>query len=252
MTTLEAASAAAALQRAGRRERPWNFVIILVMMFALVTLMAASYSLFAGDWNFWTDWKDRVYWPLFTAVASIFPLATIQYVGWKLFRMPLATLLAVVFMIVWMASQPLGFQGLTAFPLNFTWSATVIPVAILLDVVLVYTKGSFALTAVIGGFVFGSLFYVSNYYMQAPFLQPLEVSGKVLTLANLQGMEYHRSATPEYLRQVAIGGLHTFAGQLNAITTLFTGAICIVAYGLGLAVGRWAAIWPINRFVQRI
>lgn len=250
MATTEQAVTAA--ERAERRERPWNFVIILLLMFALVALMAASFSLFAGDWNFWTDWKDRVYWPLFTATSTIFPLAAAQYIGWKLFRLPLATLTALVFTIVWVVSQPLGFQGLTSFPLNFTWSATIIPLAILLDVVLVYTNGSVAATAILGGFIFGSLLYTANYFMIAPFLQPVTVSNKVLTLANLQGLEYHRSATPEYLRQVAVGGLHTFAGQLNAITSLFTGAICIVAYGLGTAVGRYAGIWPINRFVQRV
>lgn len=237
---------------AEERERPWNFVIILLLGLALVGFMAASFSLFAGDWNFWTDWKDRVFWPLITAGASVFPLAAAQYIGWKLFRIPTATLLSMTFMIVWLVGQPLGFQGLTSYPLNFTWPATVIPVAIILDVVLIFTKGSFPVTAIVGGFAFGALFYISNFFMIAPFLQQVEVNGKVLTLANVQGMEYPRSATPEYLRQVAVGGLHTFAGQLNAISFLFTGAVCIVAYGLGMLVGRYAAIWPINRFLQRV
>lgn len=239
------------LEHEERREGPWNVAIILVLLFGGIALMVASYSLIAGDWNFWTDWKDSAFWPLISAAAALFPLAAVQYVGWRLFRVPSATLLALAFMIVWLASQPLGFQGLTKYPANFTWPATVIPVAILLDVILVYAKGNWVVTTLLGGFAFGALFYVANYYLIAPFLQPVVTEGKYLTLANLQGFELHRSATPEYLRRVSIGGLHTFAGQLAAITWLFTGAVCMLSYAFGVVVGRWFGVWPIDRFLKR-
>jgi methane/ammonia monooxygenase subunit A len=239
------------VEPAERRDGPWNIAIILVLLFGGIGLMSAAYSLVAGDWNFWTDWKDAVFWPLISAATAVFPLAAIQYIGWRLFRLPSATLLAVAFMIVWLAAQPLGFQGLTKYPANFTWPATVIPVAILLDVVLVHARGNWMVTALVGGFVFGALFYVANYYLIAPFLQPVVTEGRYLTFANLQGFELHRSATPEYLRRVSVGGLHTFAGQLSAITWLFTGAVCIVTYSLGIAAGRWFGVWPIERYLKR-
>ena len=55
----------------------------------------------------------------------------------------------------------------------------------------------------------------------------------------------------EYLRQVSVGGLHTFAGQLAAITWLFTGAVCMLSYGFGALIGRWFGVWPIDRFLKR-
>ena len=241
----------AQVKREELRERPWNVAIILVMLFGGIGLMVAAFSLIAGDWNFWTDWKDAVYWPLISATTAVFPLAAIQYIGWRLFRLPSATMLAMAFMVVWLVSQPLGFQGLTKYPANFTWPATVIPVAILLDVVLVRSRGNWLVTALLGGFAFGALFYIANYYLIAPFLQPLVTHGKYLTLANLQGLELHRSATPEYLRRVSVGGLHTFAGQLSAIVWLFTGAVCMVSYGVGLAIGHFSGVWPIERFIKR-
>lgn len=234
-----------------RREWPWSVAIILVLLFGGVGLEVASFSLLAGDWNFWTDWKDSVFWPLISAVAATFPVAAVQFIGWRLFRVPSATLLAVAFMIVWLGSQPLGFQGLTKYPANFTWPATIIPLAILLDVVLVYSRGNWVVTTLVGGFAFGALFYMANYYLIAPFLQPVATRGQYLTVANLQGFELHRSATPEYLRQVSVGGLHTFAGQLATITWLFTGAVCMVSYAFGLAIGRWFGVWPIDRFLKQ-
>lgn len=233
------------------QERPWNFVIIVLLMVGGVVLMSASYSLLAGDWNFWTDWKDTTFWPLISAFASVFPLAAVQHVGWKLFRVPTATVLAVTFMVVWLGSQPLGFQGLTHYPLNFTWPATVIPVAILLDVVLVLTRGKWIWTALVGGFAYGALFYVANYFLIAPFLQPVVKEASYLTLANLQGFTLHRSATPEYLRTVSVGGLHTFAGQVAVIGWVFTGTVCMVGYAIGVGLGHLIGVWPIDRFVGR-
>jgi methane monooxygenase/ammonia monooxygenase subunit A len=232
-----------------RRERPWNLFLILGMALAGATLMVTALSLLAGDWNFWTDWKDNVYWPLRTAVSTIWVLAAFQYIVWKVWRIPVATLVAVAFTVVWLVTQPLGFQGLTAYPWNFTWSATVIPLAILLDVVLMLARGSFIVTTVIGGFSYGALFYLAQYYMIAPFLQPVVKEGSFLTLANLQGFTYHRSATPEYLREVSVGGLHTFAGQVAIISWLFIGSVCMVAYAIGVGIGHLVGIWTIDRFV---
>lgn len=233
------------------RERPWNFVLLLVFMLGGVVLMSASFSLIAGDWNFWTDWKDATFWPLISAGASVWVLAAVQYIAWKLCRVPAATLLAVAFMVVWLGSQPLGFQGLTDYPLNFTWPATVIPVAVLLDVLLVISRGNWVLTILVGGFAYGALFYVANYFLIAPFLQPVVKEASYLTLANLQGFSMHRSATPEYLRTVSVGGLHTFASQVAVIGWVFTGAVCMAAHAAGVGVGRLIGFLPIDRFIRR-
>lgn len=234
-----------------RAEKNWNFVTALFFVFTGFLAVLLMITLLAGDWNFWTDWKDRVYWPLMTAPVAIFALALVQYVGWRLLRVPFASVLAVLFMAVWMLQSAYGFNILGPYPINFTWPATIIPVALLLDVVLVLSRGKWLWTALIGAFAFGALFYISNHVLLAPFLQPVEREGRLITVANLQGFAYHRSATPEYLAKVGVGGLHSFAGQLNTITAMFTGTLCVAAYGLGLGTGRLIVVWPMNRFMKK-
>src|SRR5205085_1390884 len=60
-----------------------NFALYLLLALVFIGALMASFTLLAGDLNFWTDWKDRVYWPLITAAAVVPTLAAAQYIGWR-------------------------------------------------------------------------------------------------------------------------------------------------------------------------
>jgi len=56
------------------------------------------------------------------------------------------------------ASRIVNFYGWTYYPLNFTWPATLLPGALVLDVILLQTR-SILLTAIVGSLAWGVLFY---------------------------------------------------------------------------------------------
>ena len=98
--------------------------------------------------------------------------------------------------------------------------------------------------------VAGSLFYPANFPALAPFLQPVVRSGRMLTIGNLQGLEYVRSSAPEYLRKVDVGSLHTFAGGPSAVLAwLFAGSLSILAFWVGQGVGR-GLLATVGKFVK--
>jgi methane/ammonia monooxygenase subunit A len=137
------------------------------------------------------------------------------------------------------------------YPMNYVWPATIIPGAIIADWVLLKTK-SFILTSVIGGMAFAFMFWFANYIMLAPFLQPVDFMGHTLTLADVQGIEYVRAQTPEYLRLVEQGSLRTFLGQTLYVTLVFGSTVAIAGYWVGQFLGRMLAIWPIGKFMKKI
>jgi methane/ammonia monooxygenase subunit A len=136
------------------------------------------------------------------------------------------------------------------YPLNFVWPATIIPAAIILDWVLLKTK-SFILTSVIGSIAWAFIFWWSNYVTLAPLLQPVEFMGHILTVADVQGIEYLRSQTPEYLRKVEHGSLRSFLEETQYVSLVFGATVSVAGYWIGQGIGRFLAIWPIGRFIKR-
>lgn len=227
----------------------WDLGIILTLLPLWVLPTVTNLLIFGADHNLWTDWKDTTWWPLATAPAMLLGIAAMQYVGWTLFRIPLATVSALATTALFFAILTASHAKLGGYPFNFVWPATVVPTAIILDCVLVFSRRIGA-AAFLGGFLFGALFYSANALPLAPFHEPVVKEGRVLTVANLQGFEYHRSSAPEYLRIIQVGGLHSFNGQSSVIAAGFTGVVCIASYLGGIGLGRLLVVWPLNRFLD--
>jgi len=130
------------------------------------------------------------------------------------------------------------------------WPATIIPAGIFLDWVLLKTK-SFVLTSILGGMVWTLVFWTSNYMTLAPYLQPTQFMGHILTVADVQGIQYLRSQTPEYLRLVENGTLRSFLEETQYVSLVFGATLTVAGYWIGQAIARWLAIWPIGRFMKQ-
>src|SRR5438132_301062 len=93
----------------------YKFDIVFWITAAFVVGAAADITklLFAGDWDFWTDWKDRQWWPIISPFAFIIIPSALQYIQWLAWRFPTgATYTAVaMFLCSWVGRvvQCLGF-----------------------------------------------------------------------------------------------------------------------------------------------
>lgn len=215
----------------------------LILIPALFLIFLGGYHIHAmltmGDWDFWTDWKDRRLWVTVVPIMLItFPAAT-QVLFWEKFRLPFAATFVILGLLFgeWV-NRYFNFWGWTYFPVNFVWPTSLIPMAIALDVVLLLTN-SFVATAVIGGLAFGILMYPTNWAMLAPLHLPVEYQGLVMSLADIQGYHYVRTGTPEYIRFVEQGTLRTFGKDVAPVSAFFSGFVCIVVYMIWHFIGRW-------------
>ena len=52
-------------------DRKWDIVFWITAIFVVAGAADITKQLFAGDWDFWTDWKDPQWWPVITAFATI-------------------------------------------------------------------------------------------------------------------------------------------------------------------------------------
>jgi len=116
-----------------------------------------------------------------------------------------------LFLAAWIA-RLYQFDAFVSYPLTLVWPATVVPAAILIDFVLLKTR-SFVLTSILGGIVWTFAFWISNYVTLAAYLQPSLFMGHLLTMADVLGIQYLRSQTPEYLRLIENGTLRSFLGE---------------------------------------
>src|SRR6476619_65969 len=84
-------------------DRKWDIVFWLTAAFVVGAAADITRLLFAGDWDFWVDWKDRQWWPIVTPVAMIIIPSAIQYILWLVWRLPIgATYTAVcLFLASW-------------------------------------------------------------------------------------------------------------------------------------------------------
>jgi methane/ammonia monooxygenase subunit A len=75
--------------------------------------------------------------------------------------------------------------------------------------------------------------------------------GHVLTVADVEGIQYLRTQTPEYLRLVENGTLRSFLDETRYVSLVFGSTVAIAGYWIGQALGRWIAIWPVGRGIKR-
>src|SRR3981189_2881247 len=96
----------------------YKFDLVFWITAAFVVGAAADITklLFAGDWDFWTDWKDRQWWPIISPFAFIIIPSALQYIQWLAWRMPTgATYTAVCMFVCSWVGRPFHWQGFRAF-----------------------------------------------------------------------------------------------------------------------------------------
>lgn len=232
-------------------DRKWDIVFWITAAFVVAAAADITKLLFAGDWDFWTDWKDRQWWPMVTPFAVIIIPSALQYIQWLAWRMPTGAVYTALCMGVasWIG-RIANWDWFGGFPIVFVWPVTIIAAAVWLDWVLLKTK-SFVLTSLIGGFGFALILWFANYVILAPYLQPVDWMGLPMTVADVQGIEYVRGQTPEYLRMIEHGSLRTFLGETQYVSLAFGATLAVAGYWVGQFIGRMLAIWPIGRFIKR-
>ncbi|MEE9396183.1 MAG: bacterial ammonia monooxygenase, subunit AmoA [Methylococcales bacterium] len=192
-----------------------------------------------GDWDFWSDWKDRRLWVTVAPIVSITFPAAVQVCAWGRYRIPWGATVCVVGVLAgeWI-NRYLNFWGWTYFPVNFVFPANLIPGAICLDVILMLSN-SYLLTAVVGGMAWGLIFYPGNWPIIAPLHLPVEYNGIMVTVADLQGFQYVRTGTPEYIRMVEKGTLRTFGKDVAPVSAFFSAFVSILIYYWWHFFGKW-------------
>jgi hypothetical protein len=66
----------------------WDLVFWVTALPLVAAAADITRLLFAGDWDFWTDWKDRQWWVTITPFAMIIIPSALQYIAWQLCRFP--------------------------------------------------------------------------------------------------------------------------------------------------------------------
>lgn len=230
--------------------RRWDVLLLVAAAFLIAGAFHINQMLFSGDWSFWADWKDREFWPLITPAVGIIIPAAVQYIAWDRLRAPIgATLCAVILLLVQWLSRWGSFDMWAHIPLNFTWPETFVLAAILLDVTLLVTK-SYLITSLIGGLIWGGLFWFFNFPALSPFLSPVDFHGTLLTVADTMSFNIGRTQTPEYLRMIEEGHLKALVGNITIVVSFFAGMLCAATYWVGLLIGKYLAVWPAGKFFK--
>lgn len=217
--------------------RMFDFLVAATLLVVLTAAFHIHIELTIGDWDFWVDWKDRQYWPTLSPVLLITFPAAVSYVFWTYFRLPIAATLCVLGLILgeWIVRIH-GFNTWSYFPYSLVWPAASLACAIVLDTVLLLT-GNFLFAGIFGGMLFGLLFYPANWPLLAAYRLPVEYMGHLVSVGDLIGYVFPRSATPEYLRIIERGTLRTFGGHSAVIAAFFAGFLCILTYYLWWFIG---------------
>jgi methane/ammonia monooxygenase subunit A len=79
----------------------------------------------------------------------------------------------------------------------------------------------------------------------------VEYYGQVMTVADVQGFQYVRTQTPEYVRLIEQGALRAFVEEITVVVAFFSGFVSLVAYWFGHLVGRYVC-WSIPVFLTRM
>ncbi len=233
-------------------DRKWDIMFWITAAFVVGAAANITMLLFAGDWDFWTDWKDRQWWMTITPFATIIIPSALQYIQWRAWRFPTgATYTAVCLFLCTWVGRLVQWKYFINMPINFVWSATWIPAGILMDFVLMQSR-SFILTSLVGAAAWTLGYWISNYIMLAPFLQPTVSMGHTLTVADVQGITYIRAQTPEYLRVIERGSLRTFLQETQYVSLAFGTTLAVIGYWIGQFIGRYLSVWPILRYLKQV
>jgi methane/ammonia monooxygenase subunit A len=226
---------------AKRLETRVDIFLITAIVFAIAGATTFVMAVTMGDWEYWVDWKDRRFWPLFPVVLLIIFPAGISAALWTRFRLPIAcTAIVLAYSLMRWVSTYLNFHVFGGFPISFVWPSVFIPMAIILDCALLLTRSAFV-TGLTGAFLWGILIYPVNWPMLAAFHEPINYQGEMLTAADLIGYEYIRTGLPEYVRIVERSVLRTFGGAVTPLTAVFAGFLSTLTFYLFWLIGHYLA-----------
>jgi methane/ammonia monooxygenase subunit A len=231
-------------------DRTWDAVFWITAIFVVGGAADITKLLFAGDWDFWTDWKDAQWWPVLTPFATIIIPSALQYIQWTAWRFPTgATYTSVCLFLASWIGRYFQWHVAEGYPLNFVWPVTTIGAGIIMDLILLETK-SYILTSLFGSAAWAFFVWSFNYVSLAPFLQPAQFMHHIVTVADVQGIAYIRSQTPEYLRHIERGTLRSFLGETQYVSLVFGMSVSIAGYWIGQFIGRYLSVWPIRRYIK--
>jgi len=232
-------SAAKMVPESIRMARTMDWILVVLAIFLIAGTFHIHFMLFAGDWDFWIDWKDRQWWPVVTPIVAITFPAAVSYILWANFRLAFgATLCLLVLLLATWLVRFLGWHWWSHYPINVVVPAQMVSGALILDTILLISR-SWMITAMFGGGLFGLLFYVGNWAVYGPTHLAVEMDGQLLSLADYIGFGYIRTGTPEYLKMIEKGSLRTFGGHTTAIASAFAGFICILMYAIWWYMGKF-------------
>lgn len=232
-----------------RLSRKWDLVFVLSVIFAVAFATHLSNMLLGGDWDFWTDWKDRQWWPLITPVITILPAAVVQKIAWDALRLPVGATIVVVCLLLAQWAVRLTAWGLWVYmPVNITWPANMVVMGVVLDITLFWTR-SYAMTSLVGALAWGVFFQPLHAPMIATFNQPVIWKGTLLSLADVQGYMYPRAQTPVYQRIVEAGHFRAFLQQASFVIAAFSGFVSVGVYWVGYFLAKhWGLLSADNFF----
>jgi methane/ammonia monooxygenase subunit A len=174
-----------------------------------------------------------------TPVTAITFCAAIQYYLWVNYRQPFGATLTILALLAgkWVTVVA-AWWWWSNYPYNFVMPATLLPSALVLDIVLLLTR-SWVITAVVGAWLFAVLFYPTNWALFAYSKVPIVVDGQLLSWADYMGFLYIRTGTPEYVRLIEVGSLRTFGGHSTMISAFFAAFASSLMYILWWQFGKF-------------
>ena len=175
--------------------------------------------------------------------------AAVQSLLWSNFRLPMGATLCISCLLIgsWIA-RIFAYHLWNYFPINEVLPATMLPSALVLDVILMLSN-SLTVTSIFGGIAFALLFYPSNWPIFGMFHVPVEYGAAHLTIADLFGFQYIRAGTPEYLRLIERGTLRTYGQYATPLSAFCSALLCTLMYPLWWYIGKAFAT---TRFVKNI
>jgi methane/ammonia monooxygenase subunit A len=228
--------------------RTIDYLGLFILFFVVLGGYHVHAMLTMGDWDFWSDWKDRRLWVTVTPIMLVTFPAAVQAIVWENWRIPFGATLCVTSLLLgeWV-NRYFNFWGWTYFPINIVFPAILTPGAILLDGVLLLTN-SYLATAIFGATAFALVFYPSNWIIIAGLHMPVEYHGMLMSIADISGYHYVRTGTPEYIRMIEKGTLRTFGKDVAPVSAFFSAFVCILVYFIWHFFGRW---YGTTKFLQQ-
>src|SRR2546428_3986026 len=135
----------------------WDLVFWVTALPVVAAAADITKLLFAGDWDFWTDWKDRQWWMTITPFAMIIIPPALPYIQWLSWKFPTGfTYTAVGLWLVAWLGRWLQRDVFVDYPPNLVWPPPIGSAALFTDRTVLENRG-FVLASLFGGpaFTFG-------------------------------------------------------------------------------------------------